>query len=425
MEKPKSIKGVKIIWEAAAASDYEVQISNDGQKWKTVSAVKGGKKAEERTLAFAPVEAKFIRILGNKRTTEWGYSIWEIMLNPEEGLPLNKPQSKGRVQVKGRELLVDGKPFFIKGIAYQPTPIGRNVGEYDIFSDPNIYNRDFKLLRGMHCNAIRTWGRVTSKEFLAAAYNNGEDPVYVIMGIWINPYILDYSNPVHRRQVIGEFEAYVKEFKDCPAVLMWSIGNEQNSWYKGDISCWYSLVNDMAKAAFRIEGENYHPVTTPNGSIDNIGNAAKNADDGSMNYLDAWGANAYLGNSFGDLFKAYRPRSQKPFWISEYGSPAWDYIKRGDENTAEDPKTLKLPSVQSDVDGWLWNEITANSDVCIGGALMAYSDEWWKAGRPATHEIQDGVEWYGVLSAEKNGDKADIMHPRKVYYTLQDKWSKR
>lgn len=424
LEKPKSIKGVKIIWETASAADYQVQLSDDGQKWKTAATITDEKKAEERIINFAPVEAKFVRIYGTKRTTQWGYSIWEIELNPEENLPLKKPQSKGPVQIKGRKLLVDGKPFFIKGVAYQPTPIGYGVAEYDIFSDANIYSCDFKLLRNMHCNTIRTWAKVTSREFLDAAYNNGQNPIYVIMGIWINPYILDYSNPLDRQKVIKEFEEYLKKFKDHSAVLMWAIGNEQNTWYKGDISFWYSLVNDMAKVAFRIEGENYHPVTTPNGSIDNIGDASKNADDNTMNYLDLWGANVYRGDTFGNLFAAYRPKSQKPLWISEYGSPSWDYLKRGDENIVEDPQTLKLFCIQSYVAERLWDEMVANSDVCCGGTIMAYSDEWWKAGNPSAHDTQDGVEWYGVMSVEKNGDKPDIMHPRKVYYTLQEKWSK-
>ncbi len=351
-------------------------------------------------------------------------NLWEVELNLGEGLPVKKTLSKGPVQIKGKELLVEGKPFFIKGIAYQPTPIGYNVAEYDIFSDANIYNRDFKLLREMHCNTIRTWARVTSKAFLDAAYNNGKDPIYVIMGIWINPHTLDYSNPLHRKRVIEEFESYVKEFKDHPAVLMWSIGNEQNAWYKGDVSLWYSLVNDMAKASFKIEGENYHPVTTPNGDIDNIGDTPKNADDNSMNYLDLWGANVYRGDTFGSLFAVYRTKSQKPLWISEYGTPSWDYLKRSDENTIEDPQGLKLFCIQSYVAERLWDKMAVNSDVCRGGTLMAYSDEWWKAGNPSAHDVQDGVEWYGVMSVEKNAIKSDIMHPRKVYYALKDKWSK-
>lgn len=424
LEKPRLIKRVKIIWETASATGYQVQLSEDGQKWKTVAAITDGKKAEEKVVDFAPVEAKFIRIYGTKRTTQWGYSIWEVELNPEECLPVKKTLSKGPVQIKGKELLVEGKPFLIKGIAYQPTPIGYNVAEHDIFSDANIYNRDFKLLRDMHCNTIRTWARVTNRDFLDAAYNNGKDPIYVIMGIWINPHTLDYSNPLHRKRVIEEFESYVKEFKDHPAVLMWSIGNEQNAWYKGDVSLWYSLVNDMAKAAFKIEGENYHPVTTPNGDIENIGDTPKNADDNSMGYLDLWGANVYRGDTFGSLFAVYRTKSQKPLWISEYGTPSWDYLKRGDENTIEDPQRLKLFCIQSYVAERLWDEMAANSDVCRGGTLMAYSDEWWKAGNPSAHDAQDGVEWYGVMSVEKNDGKSDIMHPRKVYYTLKDKWSK-
>ncbi len=425
LEEEKLISSLKIIWETASALDYEVQISNDGQSWKTVANITNGKKAEEIIVELEPAKTKFVRIYCTKRTTQWGYSIWEIKLNPkEEALLVEKPPSKGPVQVKGRELLVEGKPFFIKGVAYQPTPIGCGVGEYNIFSDPNIYNRDFKLLRDMHCNAIRTWAKVTSKDFLDAAYNNGQDPIYVIMGFWINPYLLDYSNPSHRQRITEEFEDYVRKFKDHPAVLMWAIGNEQNAWYKKDISFWYKMVNEMAKAAYKIEGENYHPVTTPNGAIDNIGDASKNADDNSMNFLDLWGANVYRGDTFGDLFSEYKKLSHKPLWISEYGCPAWDYLKRNDENLTEDPHTLTLFSMQSHVAERLWDEIAANSKICCGGTIMAYSDEWWKAGELSVHNTQDGVEWYGVMSVEKNNDKADIVHPRKVYYMLQKKWLK-
>jgi hypothetical protein len=425
LEKKKLIKGLKISWETASAQEYKVQLSQDGIKWTAMADIIDGKKAEEKVINFKPTETRFIRINGTKRTTKYGYSIWEIEFNPGEGFPDKKPLSNGPVKVDGRQLLLGGKPFFIKGVGYQPTPAGYDIDEYDIFSNADIYNRDFKLLREMNCNTIRTWAKVTSKEFLDAAYNNGEKPIYVIMGFWVNPYTLDYSNPIHREKVIEEFKNYVNEFKDHPAVLMWALGNEQDSWYQRDISPWYTLVNDMAKAAFKIEGENYHPVTSPNGSLDNIGDVSSNADDNSMNYLDLWGANVYMGDSFGDLFSKYQKKSKKPFWISEYGVPAWDYIKRGDENITGDPKTLDLFSMQSYIAGKLWDEMVANSDICCGGTLMAYSDEWWKAGNPPIHDTaQDGVEWYGVMAIEKKGDGPDVMHPRKVYYTLQEKWSK-
>ena len=31
----------------------------------------------------------------------------------------------------------------------------------------------------------------------------------------------------------------------------------------------------------------------------------------------------------------------------------------------------------------LWDALAAYPDLCIGGTVMAYIDEWWKVGHPA------------------------------------------
>ena len=43
---------------------------------------------------------------------------------------------------------VDGKPFFMKGVGYQPVPIGKEVG-YPIYQFPEIYERDIEFLRSL------------------------------------------------------------------------------------------------------------------------------------------------------------------------------------------------------------------------------------------------------------------------------------
>jgi len=268
----------------------------------------------------------------------------------------------------------------------------------------------------MGCNTIRTWGQVTAALLDIA----GQYDLRVLCGFWVDTG-LDLDDPLARYSVLTGFRVYVNTFKDAPAVLMWSIGNEQN-YQNGNNVAWYSLVNEMAEAAYEEEGDTYHPVTSPNGEIDNIGNQSMATDDISMNYLDAWGANIYRGISFGSLFADYAGKSTKPFWISEYGIDAWDH-----QNMREYPETQALYVIS------LWGEMNDHSDICSGGTIMAYCDEWWKNGNPYAQETggyptpnhPDGwsdEEYYGIMWVEENGNSPDIMHPRAVYNSLQHCW---
>ena len=79
----------------------------------------------------------------------------------------------------------------------------------------------------MHANSIRTWANVTNGSFLDAAWNNGTDPLYVVMGFWISC-TANFADPTTRQKIRNEFESYVNRFKDYPAVLVWTLGNEVN-----------------------------------------------------------------------------------------------------------------------------------------------------------------------------------------------------
>ncbi len=354
---------------------------------------------------------------------------------PDPGVPFNKPQSTGAVQVSGNILLVDSVPFVIKGVCYQPAPIGYVPWEYDVYSDPDIYNRDLLILRDMGANVVRTYAKVTSTGFLDACYNGGVDSIYVVMGYYIDGHS-DLSDAVIRDGIKSEFQTYVSTYKNHPAVLMWSPGNETELTYAGSDRDLYTLLNELAEVAYLEEGSPYHPVTAAQGNIYHIGDSGLLTTDNDMDYLDVWGANVYEGSTFGDMFDDYAQRSAKPFWISEFGVDAWHTIdKYGDPANGYLDETS-----QAQCGNALWDEIAARGDVCSGGTVFEYSDEWWKdqSGDITTHDYTgfpytytmtahpdeySSEEWYGVVAVSDNGTDPDIVTLREAFNGLKSRWA--
>ncbi|WP_302626360.1 discoidin domain-containing protein [uncultured Eubacterium sp.] len=72
----RNVNTVKLIWEAAYAEKYEIQVSVDGENWTTVAVENG--RVGEITSSFAAVQAQYVRMQGVKRGTQYGYSIYEM-----------------------------------------------------------------------------------------------------------------------------------------------------------------------------------------------------------------------------------------------------------------------------------------------------------------------------------------------------------
>ena len=335
-----------------------------------------------------------------------------------------KAMSTGPVVVTCDGLTVHGEPFTVKGVGYQPIPIGFTAeslaDKQQMYDDERIFDRDFVLLRRMGVNTIRTWGEVQSELLLDAAWNNGDHPLHVLMGFWIDCRA-DYSNPVVRQAYKDQFGAYVARFAHHPAVLAWGIGNENNLGYcspTSQVEHFYSLGEELAKLAYEIEGPDYHPVGIINGDLLYVGLDIFGSEDSDLPHVDFWGSNVYPGESFGTWFTDFAIRSGKPVLITEYGIDALD------NRTKEEYQDVQAEYAVSQ-----WGEINAASNT-LGASLMAYSDEWWKAGGVGTHDHggyatdqhPDGYsneEWWGVVQVSPgSGTGVDAVTPREVYYRL-------
>ncbi|MEU1745873.1 ThuA domain-containing protein [Micromonospora arida] len=74
---PTAIGRVKLSWEAAYSSAYQIQTSNDGTTWTTVKMVTGADGGVDEHTALG-ANGRYLRINGTARGTGYGHSLWEV-----------------------------------------------------------------------------------------------------------------------------------------------------------------------------------------------------------------------------------------------------------------------------------------------------------------------------------------------------------
>jgi len=80
---------VAITWEFAAGLEYDILVSTDAEKWREVAHEDEGGEGT-RSYRFDKRSARYVMIQGIKRVSEYGYSIYEIVIaeeRPRESRP--------------------------------------------------------------------------------------------------------------------------------------------------------------------------------------------------------------------------------------------------------------------------------------------------------------------------------------------------
>jgi len=73
----QSFNRVVLRWEAAYGKAYQIQVSNDNASWTTVYTQNAGLGGTE-DFSFATTSARYVRMYGTARGTQWGYSLFEF-----------------------------------------------------------------------------------------------------------------------------------------------------------------------------------------------------------------------------------------------------------------------------------------------------------------------------------------------------------
>jgi endo-1,3(4)-beta-glucanase len=74
---------IRLIWETAYGMAYKIQISTDNKKWKTIIMEDYGDGGID-DFSITPILARYVKICGIKRGTQWGYSLFEFQIHKKD-----------------------------------------------------------------------------------------------------------------------------------------------------------------------------------------------------------------------------------------------------------------------------------------------------------------------------------------------------
>lgn len=369
-------------------------------------------------------------------------------------------------QADGYRLLVDGKPFAIKGVCYSPIPVGKDY-EYNFWGDPGKpWIKDGKLMKEMGVNTVRFY-RVGKNPAEVRAVLDGLYRNYGIrslvgsyLGYWNWP-PPNYTDDEFRDKVKTEVLEMVRLYKDSPGVLMWVLGNENNYSFDRDIQRWsndaidalpdpesrrkekariyYSFVNELAKEIKKIDTN--HPVVMSVGETSSLDLAKPVCPD-----IDVIGMLAYRGPTFGNLFRQVKEKFDMPVVMIEYGADSFNAATReSDELNQADFIRLQWQDIQRNFAGG------KGSGNALGGTLFEWTDEWWKGNEniPHTWSVHDEAghwqntsyhfdaygadrnnmneEWWGVVSLDPKKKTGSVNEriPKESYSALKELWTQK
>ena len=158
---PTAIGYLQLQWENAYGKEYALQTSNDGSSWTQVRYVTNGKGGTEEFFNLG-VNARYLRLQGVARATQYGYSLLEAVFK--------SPGSDNTLPSTATSAL----KFPFDGSALVPLPTSKEPLETLQFSLP-----DGTLVTRFGARGLARHGRERGEEWNEAGYGPNEtvDPV--------------------------------------------------------------------------------------------------------------------------------------------------------------------------------------------------------------------------------------------------------
>ena len=305
------------------------------------------------------------------------------------------------VRIDAQKIVVNDRPYLIKGICYHPVPKGSNERSFASI------DQDLSLMIEAGINTIRVYAPIDDVAILDKIHAAG---IKLIVGFGYNQGgIFDIAS--------GSLLDYVTKYKTHPAILFWELGNEYNyhpEWFDGDINNWYTALEKTAQMIHALDAN--HPVSTAHGEIPTQEVLNENPS------IDVWGVNVYRWDLPGSLIAEWKSRSTKPLYFSEAGADSYMTIEKDGYAAGENQKA------QADATETILNQLFEDPEIVSGVTLFSFTDGWWKAGNPNQQDVggwapnSSGVPYDGAPNEEYWGIVDIERNKKEAFYVLQKKY---
>ena len=300
------------------------------------------------------------------------------------------------VEIKDKKMIVDGKPFYMKGICYHPVKIGKTKRSFETLTE------DLTLMKEAGINTIRVYEPIDNIQVLDELHNAG---IKVVISF-------GYNQKGRFDIVSGTFINYIRKYKDHDAILMWELGNEYNynpQWFGGDINNWYKSMESVAQI-IQLEDPS-RLVSSAHGDLPSIDalNIAPS--------IQIWGMNVYRWDQPQSIFEEWEAISNKPMYFAELGADS--YMTKSTENYKKGENQL----AQADANRIILEKVLSNNDKNIGSFIFQFTDGLWKAGNPKKQDTggsapnSDGTPYDGTANEEFWGI-VDINRNKKITFDV-------
>lgn len=305
------------------------------------------------------------------------------------------------VRIDAQKIVVNDRPYVIKGICYHPVPKGSNERSFASI------DQDLSLMIEAGINTIRVYAPIDDVAILDKIHAAG---IKLIVGFGYNQGgVFDIAS--------GSLLDYVTKYKTHPAILFWELGNEYNyhpEWFDGDINNWYTALEKTAQLINALDAN--HPVSTAHGEIPTQEVLNENPS------IDVWGVNVYRWDLPRSLIEEWKSRSTKPLYFSEAGADSYMTIEKDGYAAGENQKA------QADATETILNQLFEDPEIVSGVTLFSFTDGWWKAGNPNQQDVggwapnSSGVPYDGAPNEEYWGIVDIERNKKEAFYVLQKKY---
>jgi hypothetical protein len=316
------------------------------------------------------------------------------------------------VSMRDEQFWVDGEPFYIKAVGWDPTRPGELpwTRRFDL----ELVDDDFRRIREAGFNTVRTWAPMRPEELALATRHD----LRVLQGIWVAP-DGDFADPEFRRETLEEVARAVEASRYSPAIVGYLVLNEPRARAVAEAG----LAETRAFLREVVATVRALDSSAPIGYASWPGMEA--LDDPLLDFV---AFNLYphrprvVMEELGMVGYATMVRKTiakgRPLVITEFGlsvSPGRPLRTPGRGGLSDTEQARGLLEMAEDFQ-------TAG---VAGTSVFQWSDGWWKnddlPGDELEHDVFDPEEWFGLISFEDVEDRRGRPRPALAELTTQQR----